>query len=81
MTAVILHAGSVYFGLTFLVGAIAGPFRELVLKPAFGGTTALLIELPVMLVAMVVVAWSCIVWFAVPARPSARLAFGKEPSR
>lgn len=76
MSAVVLRAGSVYFALTFLVGAIVGPFRELVLKPAFGGTAALLIEVPVMLLAMAVVARSSMAWFAVPARPSARLAMG-----
>lgn len=76
MSWAVLAAGSVYFALTFLVGAVIGPFRELVLKPVLGGTSALLIEVPVMLIAMVVVARHCIARFAVPARPSDRLGMG-----
>ncbi len=71
-----LKAGALYFALTFLVGFLIGPLRELVLKPRLGGTGALLIEAPVMLVAMFYVAWRCVGWFAVSPRAADRIAMG-----
>jgi len=47
-----VKAGAIYFLLTFAAGFIMGPVRELVLAPQLGTVAALLVEAPVMLVAM-----------------------------
>ena len=55
MTQSVLAAAATYFGSVFAAGFVLGTVRVLVTAPAFGQLTALLIELPIMLV---------ISWFA-----------------
>jgi hypothetical protein len=50
-------AGLVYFGVVFGSGFVFGVFREMVLTPAYGRTTAVMLEAPFMLVAIVAGAW------------------------
>jgi hypothetical protein len=52
-----LKAGLVYFGIVFGAGFVCGVFREMVLTPIYGRTTAILIEAPFMLLAIVAGAW------------------------
>lgn len=76
LTPRIVGAASLYFGIVFALGfALAFP-RELLLKPQLGQTGAVLLELPVMLVASWLVCGHLIRRFAVPPRPVARLAMG-----
>lgn len=71
-----LRAGFFYFMLVFALGFALGVFRVMVVIPRPGDTTAVLIELPVMLVS----SWMACVWlvrrFAVPPRAAERLAMG-----
>ena len=48
-----LKAGAIYFVLVFAVGWILGPIRQLLIVPHLGHITGLLLELPLMLVAMI----------------------------
>ena len=48
-----LKAGAIYFALVFAVGWILGPIRQLLIVPHLGHITGLLLELPLMLVAMI----------------------------
>ena len=50
----ILKAGAIYFALVFAVGWVLGPIRELWVVPHLGRIAALLLEAPLMLVAMIV---------------------------
>lgn len=69
-------AAALYFGVVFALGfALAFP-RELLLKPQLGQTGAVLLELPVMLIASWLVCGHLIRRFAVPPSPVARLAMG-----
>jgi hypothetical protein len=45
-------AGVAYFAVVFIVGGLLGPIREFILAPAFGATTGVLIEAPIMLAVM-----------------------------
>lgn len=71
-----VKAGAAYFALTFAVGFLVGPVRELVLKPKIGSTAALLVEAPVMLAAMLYLAGRIVNWLAVPPRVADRIAMG-----
>lgn len=71
-----LRAGAAYFALTFLVGALLGPIRELMLKPLLGAVGALLVEAPLMVLAMAVIAARLVVRFAVPRDWRSRLWMG-----
>ncbi|WP_422029169.1 hypothetical protein [Roseovarius sp.] len=71
-----VSAGAVYFLVVFAVGFALGTFRVLVLLPRVGELTAVMLELPVMLV----VSWVCAGWlvgrFRVPGRVADRLVMG-----
>jgi len=72
----IIGAASLYFGIVFALGfALAFP-RELLLNPHLGQMAAVLLELPVMLVASWLVCGHAIRRFAVPPTATARLAMG-----
>jgi len=48
----ILKAALAYFAFVFAVGFLCGPIRVLMLEPMFGATTAVLLEAPILLMAM-----------------------------
>lgn len=48
----ILAAALAYFVLVFTVGFLCGPIRIFLLEPKFGATGAVLMELPILLMAM-----------------------------
>jgi hypothetical protein len=50
-------AGLLYFGVVFGSGFVFGVFREMVLTPAYGRATAVMLEAPFMLVAIGAGAW------------------------
>lgn len=52
------RAALIYFALVFAVGFLLGPLRVLWLEPWFGKTIAVLLEAPLLILAM---------WFAAPA--------------
>ena len=47
-------AAAVYFLLVFAVGWVLGPIRELWAVPRFGRVTGVLLEGPIMLIAMII---------------------------
>jgi hypothetical protein len=53
----IITLGFVYFAVVFGAGFVFGVFRELALTPVYGRTTAVMLEAPFMLVAIVAGAW------------------------
>jgi hypothetical protein len=53
----ILKAGLLYFGVVFVAGFVCGLFREMALTPIYGRTTAIILEAPFMLIAMITGAW------------------------
>jgi hypothetical protein len=53
----IVTLGFVYFAIVFGAGFVFGIFRELALTPIYGRTTAVMLEAPFMLVAIVAGAW------------------------
>lgn len=52
----LLQSGLAYFAAVYVFGFVAGTAREMLLKPALGGTAGLLIEAPVMVVVSYLVA-------------------------
>lgn len=72
----VLKAGALYFTLVFAAGFVLGPVRELWAVPRFGATAAELMEMPLMLAAIVLVARWTVRRLAVPPAPSARLGMG-----
>ena len=52
----VLKPAAAYFGFVFGAGFVLGTIRVLVVIPHFGETTAELIEMPLMLIAIVVAA-------------------------
>jgi hypothetical protein len=49
----ILKAALVYFMIVFAVGFLCGPIRVSWLEPNFGATAAVLLELPILVMAMI----------------------------
>ena len=49
-----LKAAAIYFLLVFAVGWVLGPIRELWVVPRFGRMTGVLLEAPIMLIAMMI---------------------------
>ena len=72
----ILKAGILYFALVFGAGFVLGPIRMLWVVPRVGTRIAELIELPVMLVVIIVVARFLVHRLAVPLEPSSRIGMG-----
>ncbi len=65
-----------YFAIVFAIGFVLGTLRVLLIVPRFGETTAVLLELPVILVsAWLICRWVMRRW-AVSRRPGARLFVG-----
>jgi hypothetical protein len=50
-------AGLLYFAIVFGAGFVFGVFREMVLTPVYGRTSAIILEAPFMLLAIVAGAW------------------------
>jgi len=48
----ILKAALSYFAIVFSVGFLCGPIRVMMLEPKFGATAAVLLEAPILLMAM-----------------------------
>jgi hypothetical protein len=51
-TMPILKASLAYFAIVFTVGFLCGPIRVLMLEPMFGATAAVVLEAPILLMAM-----------------------------
>lgn len=69
-------AGLSYFGLIFVLGAMFGPLRLLVLRPLLGAVPAVLLELPFMLAASWFVCSWLIGQLKVPGDGWSRLTMG-----
>jgi len=69
-------AGAVYFLILFLTGFVLGALRVFLVAPRLGDVTAVLLELPLMLVASWVVCRFLIRRMAVAARATPRLLMG-----
>jgi hypothetical protein len=61
-----LKAAVIYFLFVFAVGWVLGPIRELWVVPRFDRTTGVLLEAPIMLIAMIISARWVIRRFDVP---------------
>ncbi len=72
----ILRAGLVYFAATFGVGFALGVVRVALVVPRLGERAAELVEMPLMLAAIVVLARWVVRRFDVPAACGARAALG-----
>jgi hypothetical protein len=69
-------AGLVYFAIVFAVGFLLGTLRVLVVAPKLGEPSAVLIELPVVLVISWIACGWTIIRFAVPGALAPRLMMG-----
>jgi ABC-type uncharacterized transport system permease subunit len=72
----VFQPASAYALITFAVGFALGTLRVLWLAPKVGHTTAVLLELPLMLCASFLIARWAVARWCVPARPGQRLAMG-----
>jgi hypothetical protein len=72
----VLKAGAIYFALVFAVGWVLGPIREFWIVPHLGRIAALMLETPLMLVAMIVSARWVVPRFDVPYSLRTRIAIG-----
>jgi hypothetical protein len=70
-----LAAAALYFAIVFGVGLLVGPIRVLYVEPRLGATIAVLLETPILLLAMVVGAKLVLRWINV-APPTPLLAVG-----
>lgn len=71
-----LKGGCVYFLLVFAAGFVLGTARALFLAPILGEMLAVLIELPVILLASWLICRTLIEWFSIPATLIARGLMG-----
>ncbi len=71
-----LKAAFFYFATVFAVGFVLGPLREMVVKPLTGELVALLIEAPLILLAMVYFAPRAMRWAALGQGLPRRVAMG-----
>jgi hypothetical protein len=69
-------AGAFYAIIVFLIGFVLGIFRVLVLVPRLGGTAAVAVEVPLMLVASWFVCRVCVDRFRVPPKLGVRSLMG-----
>lgn len=68
-------AAVLYFAIVFGAGFMVGPLRVLYLEPRVGATAAVLLESPMLLLAMIAGAWAVLRWTRV-AGPVPLLAVG-----
>lgn len=71
-----IAAAIVYFAIVFAAGFMLGTLRVMVLEPQMGRASAVLAELPFMLVISFVVCRFVVKWCAVPERFLQRFAMG-----
>jgi hypothetical protein len=71
-----LKAGLAYFALVFAAGFVLGAFRIIFVAPRLGSRTAELIEMPVMLLVVALVARWVVRQFALPGERIPRLRVG-----
>ena len=71
-----LLAGAAYIAIVFAAGFVLGAVRTLVLVPRVGSFTAVLLELPVMLVISWIACGKVLARFDIPARTAPRLGVG-----
>jgi hypothetical protein len=71
-----LKAAVIYFLFVFAVGWVLGPIRELWVVPRFGRTTGVLLEAPIMLIAMIISARWVIRRFDVPGTLCTTISMG-----
>jgi hypothetical protein len=72
----ILAAALLYFLVVFGVGFLVGPVRVLYVEPRVGTIAAVMLEAPILLVAMVMGARYAVRWSGVPWSTSALLSVG-----
>ena|SRR5688572_28754442 len=72
----ILSAGALYFAIVFGTGFVLGPVRVLFIEPWVGSTLAVMLEAPILLVAMVVGARIAMRWSGVERSAAALLTVG-----
>ena len=72
----IFHFSAIYFGMVFAAGFVLGPIRVLVLEPRVGTRWAELLEMPVMIAAILVIARGLVRRHSPPWTRSAYLAAG-----
>jgi hypothetical protein len=71
-----LPAALAYFAIVFAVGFACGPIRVMWLEPNFGATTAVLMEMPILLMAMMFAARYVPRRMALPATAGMHLGMG-----
>ena len=72
----ILKAALAYFAIVFAVGFLCGPIRMLMLEPMFGATAAVLLEAPILLMAMLYAARFVPRWLQLKPTAMAHLSMG-----
>ncbi|MGE0481054.1 MAG: hypothetical protein AB7Q17_11340 [Phycisphaerae bacterium] len=72
----VLSAAGVYFLALLTIGFVLGPLRELVLRPRVGATAAVLIEAPVMIACIALLAPRIATRMLRPPATAARVAMG-----
>ena len=76
MAATIIKASFLYWVLAFAVGWVFGPLRELFVVPRFGRTVGILLEVPLMTLAMIVAARWTLRWLSVPSGAAPWMGLG-----
>jgi hypothetical protein len=71
-----VEAGACYFAAVYAAGFVLGAIRVTIIAPRIGGTLAVLLEVPVILVISWAVAWRMTRWRGVPADLAPRLLMG-----
>jgi hypothetical protein len=72
----IVKAGALYFCLVFAVGSLIGPIRELWLIPRLGRTLGIVVEAPLLLLAMALAASWASRSLRIPATVASRAGMG-----
>ena len=76
MAATIIKASFLYWVLAFAAGWVFGPLRELFVVPRFGRTAGILLEVPLMTLAMIVAARWTLRWLSVPSGAAPWMGLG-----
>jgi hypothetical protein len=71
-----VKAGAIYFLIVFAIGWLLGPIRQLWVVPRFGQLTGLLLEAPLMLLAMIISAQWILRRLEIPYAFGRRLTIG-----